>query len=156
MTLIAGPSLATVDTLAADGRVVRIRPAIPADADELLEHLAAQARAAGVRDLSGQVLPENSRMLRVARSPSAREHLEIRDQIVDVDLATTADDTTQTAADERNARPSGCRCGQPLQRTAVSLCGPSRPATSRGPRACPPGAPPHKRRAWPAGPGTIP
>jgi acyl-CoA synthetase (NDP forming)/GNAT superfamily N-acetyltransferase len=187
MTLIAGLSSATVDTLAADGRVVRIRSAVAADADELLalfhrgspealrmrffavpgnllisaevaretqapsdthrtlvavvagrivglasferaspsatdadfavyvdgdfrghgigtlllEHLAAQARVRGVRDLSGQVLPENYRMLRVARTLSASEHLDMRELVVDVGLATLSDDAAQTAADER-------------------------------------------------------
>lgn len=68
----------------------------------LLEHLAAHARAAGIRELTGQVLPENSRMLRVARSLSAHQRLDVRERIVDVDFATVADDAAQSAADERD------------------------------------------------------
>lgn len=67
----------------------------------LLEHLAAHARAAGIRELTGQVLPENSRMLRVVNGLAASRRFDLRERIVDVDFATVADDAAQSAADER-------------------------------------------------------
>lgn len=67
----------------------------------LLEHLAAHARAQGVAELTGQVLPANSRMLRVARDLAAHARTDVTDEVVDVDLPTGAQDAALAAADER-------------------------------------------------------
>ncbi|GAB3146604.1 bifunctional GNAT family N-acetyltransferase/acetate--CoA ligase family protein [Micromonospora sonneratiae] len=67
----------------------------------LLEHLAARARASGVEELVGEVLPGNSRMLQVARdlTPEARSRFD--DGIVRVGLTTSLDDAAQLAVDDR-------------------------------------------------------
>jgi acyl-CoA synthetase (NDP forming)/L-amino acid N-acyltransferase YncA len=54
----------------------------------LLEHLAARARVHGITQLIGEVLPDNNRMLRVARDLSTRMWSRFDDGIVDVGLGT--------------------------------------------------------------------
>jgi acyl-CoA synthetase (NDP forming)/L-amino acid N-acyltransferase YncA len=68
----------------------------------LLEHLAAQAQTAGVQELTGEVLPANSRMLRVARDLAAHARTDASAEVVDVDLPTVAQDAAIAAADERH------------------------------------------------------
>lgn len=67
----------------------------------LLEHLAADARRHGVDELIGEVLPANSRMLRVARDLTARAWFRFDDGIVDVSVRTGTDEVAQRAVDDR-------------------------------------------------------
>jgi acyl-CoA synthetase (NDP forming)/GNAT superfamily N-acetyltransferase len=67
----------------------------------LLEHLAAHAKTQGVRELTGEVLPANVKMLRVARDLAAHARTSFDDDIVGVDLPTTAIGAAVSAADER-------------------------------------------------------
>jgi acyl-CoA synthetase (NDP forming)/L-amino acid N-acyltransferase YncA len=68
----------------------------------LLEHLAAQAKLHGVGELTGEVLPANSRMLRVARDLAAHARTDMSAEVVDVDLPTVAQEAAIAAADERH------------------------------------------------------
>ncbi|NUT34376.1 MAG: GNAT family N-acetyltransferase [Hamadaea sp.] len=68
----------------------------------LLEHLAARARSKGVTELTGQVLPANARMLRVARDLAAHARVDDTAEVVDVDLPTAAQEAALAAADERH------------------------------------------------------
>ncbi|MDQ7904015.1 GNAT family N-acetyltransferase [Phytohabitans sp. ZYX-F-186] len=68
----------------------------------LLEHLAAQARERGVIALTGEVLPANHRMLRVARDLTSRTTAHLVDGVVDLDVGTGVDDATLLAVDARD------------------------------------------------------
>ncbi|GLH99785.1 GNAT family N-acetyltransferase [Phytohabitans aurantiacus] len=68
----------------------------------LLEHLAAHARQHGIVELTGEVLPGNFRMLRVAKDLTGRTRTRLMDGVVDVDVATTTDETALLAADARD------------------------------------------------------
>jgi acyl-CoA synthetase (NDP forming)/GNAT superfamily N-acetyltransferase len=68
----------------------------------LLEDLAARTHAYGITELTGEVLPGNARMLRVARDLNARARSDLQDGIVDIRLATDRDEATQQAIDVRD------------------------------------------------------
>ena len=68
----------------------------------LLEHLASWARTHGIAELVGTVMPNNSRMLRVATGLSGRGWSRYEAGTVDVGLATAADDDALAAADLRD------------------------------------------------------
>jgi acyl-CoA synthetase (NDP forming)/GNAT superfamily N-acetyltransferase len=67
----------------------------------LLEHLAADARARGIVQLVGEVLPGNARMLRVAADLKAHTRIQIDEGVVDVGVDTSADDAALLAIDAR-------------------------------------------------------
>jgi len=67
----------------------------------LLEHLASDALAHGVRELVGEVLPGNTAMLRVATDLSGRVFSRFADGIVDVGVTTAADELSLAAVDSR-------------------------------------------------------
>jgi len=68
----------------------------------LLEHLAAQARDSGITELTGEVLPGNHRMLRVAHDLTSRTTAHYSDGVVDLDVGTAVDDATLLAVDARD------------------------------------------------------
>ncbi|BCB89572.1 bifunctional acetate--CoA ligase family protein/GNAT family N-acetyltransferase [Phytohabitans suffuscus] len=68
----------------------------------LLEHLAAQAREHGITELTGEVLPSNHRMLKVARDLTSRTTTHFADGVVDVNVGTTVDDAVLLAVDARD------------------------------------------------------
>ncbi|MEV1286496.1 GNAT family N-acetyltransferase [Micromonospora sp. NPDC049679] len=67
----------------------------------LLEHLAACARAHGVAELVGDVLPGNSQMRLLAHDLTARSWSRFDDGVIDVGIPTGVDETTQRTMDER-------------------------------------------------------
>jgi GNAT superfamily N-acetyltransferase len=66
-----------------------------------LEHLAPLARAQGLAEPVGEVMPANAAMLRVAGDPSGHVWPKFGDGIVDVGMATSAAEDSQAAADAR-------------------------------------------------------
>jgi acyl-CoA synthetase (NDP forming)/RimJ/RimL family protein N-acetyltransferase len=79
----------------------------------LLEHLARHARAQGVRELYGEVLAGNARMLRVAGDLTASTATHLRDGVVEVTLATEADEAALAAIEARE-RAAGRASLRPL------------------------------------------
>ncbi|TDO36682.1 bifunctional acetate--CoA ligase family protein/GNAT family N-acetyltransferase [Paractinoplanes brasiliensis] len=68
----------------------------------LLEHLAARARRAGIQELTGEILPANRDMLRVAHDLSVPTWTRFDDGIFDIGLDTGADERAYTALDRRD------------------------------------------------------
>jgi len=68
----------------------------------LLEHLAAHARRHGVTQLYGEVLAGNARMLRMAGDLAASAASRLPDGVVEVTVATTADETALAGVDARD------------------------------------------------------
>ncbi|MGA5298297.1 GNAT family N-acetyltransferase [Nucisporomicrobium flavum] len=68
----------------------------------LLEHLAARARPLGVIELTGEVLPGNIGMLRVARDLSAHTWTRFSGGIVDIGVDTCGDEAAEPIIDARD------------------------------------------------------
>lgn len=68
----------------------------------LLEHLATVARRQGITQLYGEVLAGNARMLRVAGDLAAAATYRLADGVVEVTVATTADETALAGVDARD------------------------------------------------------
>lgn len=79
----------------------------------LLEHLARLARQQGIRELYGEVLAANARMLRVAGDLTATASSEPGDGVVEVTLATQADEAALAAMEARD-RAAGQASLRPL------------------------------------------
>jgi acyl-CoA synthetase (NDP forming)/GNAT superfamily N-acetyltransferase len=67
----------------------------------LLEHLAAAAHRRGITELTGEVLPGNFRMLRVARDLTGHTQARLADGVVDIDVSTEVDEAALSALDAR-------------------------------------------------------
>ena len=89
----------------------------------LLEHLGARARARGITELIGEVLPGNLGMLRVARDLSAHAWSRFDDGIVDVGLGTDGDEVTQLAVDIRERAAERASLRAILCPTSVAVVG---------------------------------
>lgn len=89
----------------------------------LLEHLAARARAGGVTDLVGEVLPGNARMLRVAGDLAARVWSRFDDGVVDVGVGTEACEATLTLVDARERAAERASLRALLTPRAVAVLG---------------------------------
>ncbi|NUO59979.1 MAG: GNAT family N-acetyltransferase [Hamadaea sp.] len=92
----------------------------------LLEHLAAMAKANGVRELSGEVLPANYSMLRVARDLAAHARSDELAEVVDVGLPMVAQDAAVSAADVRNRTAERLSLRPLLAPRSVAVVGASR------------------------------
>ncbi|NUR74445.1 MAG: GNAT family N-acetyltransferase [Hamadaea sp.] len=92
----------------------------------LLEHLAALAKMNGVSELSGEVLPVNSSMLRVARDMAAHARTDDEAQVVDVDLPTGARAAAISAADQRHRTAERLSLRPLLAPRSVAVVGASR------------------------------
>lgn len=79
----------------------------------LLEHLADYTRSHGITELYGEVLAGNARMLRVAGDLTAATTPYLRDGVVEVSLATTADDAALASVEARD-RAAGQASLRPL------------------------------------------
>ncbi|WP_249715093.1 bifunctional acetate--CoA ligase family protein/GNAT family N-acetyltransferase [Rhizomonospora bruguierae] len=96
----------------------------------LLEHLTAAARAAGVTEVTGDVLPGNAAMLRVARDLSPRARSRLADGVVGLDLPTGAAAAELDAADARNRVAARASLRPLLSPRSVAVVGAGR--TPRG------------------------
>jgi acyl-CoA synthetase (NDP forming)/GNAT superfamily N-acetyltransferase len=92
----------------------------------LLEHLAASARARGVDELLGEVLPQNVRMMRVARDLNGHSWSRFDDGVLDVGLSTAADDGGLRLVDERDRVAERASLRPLLAPTAVAVVGAGR------------------------------
>ncbi|WP_244295143.1 GNAT family N-acetyltransferase [Micromonospora orduensis] len=92
----------------------------------LLEHLAAAARAQGVDELVGEVLPGNSRMLKVARDLTSGLQSRLDHGVVDVALTTGADEAAQLAVDERERIAERASLRPLLAPTSIAVVGAGR------------------------------
>jgi acyl-CoA synthetase (NDP forming)/GNAT superfamily N-acetyltransferase len=79
----------------------------------LLEHLARHARQQGIRELYGEVLAANARMLRVAGDLTADTSSQPGDGVVEVTIATEADEQALAAMEARD-RAAGQASLRPL------------------------------------------
>ncbi|GAA4473904.1 bifunctional acetate--CoA ligase family protein/GNAT family N-acetyltransferase [Phytohabitans houttuyneae] len=79
----------------------------------LLEHLAAQARDNGIATLTGEVLPGNFRMLKVARDLTSGTAAHLADGVVDLNVGTAVDDATLLAVEARD-RVAERECMRPM------------------------------------------
>ena len=68
----------------------------------LLEHLTGYARANGINRLFGEVLAANARMLKVAKGLAARTTSQVGEGVVEVTVATTADEAALADIDARD------------------------------------------------------
>ncbi len=90
----------------------------------LLEHLGAKAHAHGITEMIGEVLPGNIQMLRVVRDLSAHAWSRFDDGIVDVGVATAADDdAAQLAVDVRERAAERASLRATLCPTSVAVVG---------------------------------
>lgn len=98
----------------------------------LLEHLAACAREHGVTDLVGEVLPSNTKMLRLAGDLSGRVWSKFDDGVVDVGMGTEADEATLSAVDARARAAERASLTPLLAPRAVAVVGAGRQAGGIG------------------------
>jgi RimJ/RimL family protein N-acetyltransferase len=90
----------------------------------LLEHLAARACRLGITELIGEVLPGNTRMLRVAHDLSAHAWSRFDHGIVDVGIGLiTADDQTQLSVDARERAAERASLRALLSPASVAVVG---------------------------------
>ncbi|BCJ49353.1 GNAT family N-acetyltransferase [Actinoplanes sp. NBRC 14428] len=89
----------------------------------LLEHLAVRARALGITELVGEVLPVNTGMLRVAHDLSARVWSRFGDGVVDVGLATGDDESAVAAIDARDRCAERASLAALLTPASVAVAG---------------------------------
>lgn len=92
----------------------------------LLEHLAASARARGVTDLVGEILPGNTGMLRVAGDLSGRAKTQVAGGVVDVGISTVLDEATLAASDARERTAARASLRWLFAPRAVAVVGASR------------------------------
>jgi acyl-CoA synthetase (NDP forming)/L-amino acid N-acyltransferase YncA len=93
----------------------------------LLEHLGARARAHGITELVGEVLPGNAKMLRVARDLRAHAWSRFDNGVLDVGVGTDVqDDNSQLAADVRERSAERASLRAVLSPTSVAVVGAGR------------------------------
>jgi acyl-CoA synthetase (NDP forming)/GNAT superfamily N-acetyltransferase len=92
----------------------------------LLEHLAADAREHGVEELVGEVLPQNIKMMRVARDLSGHAWSRFGDGILDVGLRTAADEVDLRLVDERDRHSERASLRPLLAPRSVAVVGAGR------------------------------
>jgi acyl-CoA synthetase (NDP forming)/GNAT superfamily N-acetyltransferase len=89
----------------------------------LLEHLAYRARRCGIKELVGEVLPGNTRMLRVARGQSAHAWSRFDYGVVDVGFDIDVDDATQLTIDGRDRTAERASLRALLSPASVAVVG---------------------------------
>lgn len=92
----------------------------------LLEHLTRYARSQGIRQLYGEVLEANARMMRLATDLAPGATLQHRDGIVEVTLPTEADETALAAAEARDRAAGRASLRPLLQPASVAVVGAGR------------------------------
>jgi acyl-CoA synthetase (NDP forming)/GNAT superfamily N-acetyltransferase len=98
----------------------------------LLEHLAAQANRHGITSLYGEVLADNSRMLRVARDLTGLAGASVADGQVTVTVTTVADERTQAGIDARDRAAERASLRPLLAPRSVAVVGAGRLAGGVG------------------------
>ncbi|MET8148600.1 GNAT family N-acetyltransferase [Actinoplanes sp. NPDC049668] len=89
----------------------------------LLEHLAYRARRCGIKELVGEVLPGNTRMLRVARGLTAHAWSRFDYGVVDVGFDIDVDDATQSTIDSRDRTAERASLRALLSPASVAVVG---------------------------------
>jgi acyl-CoA synthetase (NDP forming)/GNAT superfamily N-acetyltransferase len=98
----------------------------------LLEHLAAAAHAQGISEFTGEILPDNTRMLRVARDLTPHAHTRYGFGVVDLGFDPGDDDETQLAVDLRDRSAERASLHALLHPSSVAVVGAGRRSRSVG------------------------
>jgi acyl-CoA synthetase (NDP forming)/GNAT superfamily N-acetyltransferase len=98
----------------------------------LLEHLALRARRSGITGLYGEVLAANARMLHVAGDLAATARSRIVDGLVEVSVATTADDAVIAGMDARDRAAERASLRPLLAPRSVAVVGAGRRSEGLG------------------------
>ncbi|WP_239087182.1 GNAT family N-acetyltransferase, partial [Actinoplanes digitatis] len=89
----------------------------------LLEHLAYRAHRCGIKELVGEVLPGNTRMLRVARGLTSHAWSRFDYGVVDVGFDIDIDDATQLTIDSRDRTAERASLRALLSPASVAVVG---------------------------------
>ncbi|HLT12251.1 MAG TPA: GNAT family N-acetyltransferase, partial [Micromonosporaceae bacterium] len=92
----------------------------------LLEHLSARARARGITELVGDVLPTNAGMIKVAQQLTARPAMKLDQGVVGVGLSTAVDQESLLIADARDRVAAQASLRPLLKPRSVAVVGAGR------------------------------